>query len=142
MESVSDSDLDLCDRFVNKDWHAFQSRFNYSAILYANERKRMIQCTNSLFRFIWKQILAPGNKYTILLNNGKDVTKNLFELPPGTCVIIRREDGESLRAQWDGERVTVRSKCKFSNCQFEVYFGFLYIRAKTKIIFSLIFVAP
>ena len=76
----------------------------------------MIQCANGLFRFIWEkklQIIASGSKCTILLNNGKDVTKNLCELPPGTCVIIRREDGESLKALWDGERVTIKSKCKF-----------------------------
>ena len=58
------------------------------------------------------QVITSGTKCTILHKDGRDVTKTIHDLPSGTIVVIRREDGHRMDAVWDGNRISLSSKCK------------------------------
>ena len=47
------------------------------------------------------QTVAP----MVTLKDGRDVTESLHDLPVGTALIVRRADGATMDAMWDGERL-------------------------------------
>ena len=52
------------------------------------------------------QTVAP----MVTLKDGSDVTESLHDLPVGTALIVRRADGATMNAMWDGERLASPKK--------------------------------
>ena len=52
------------------------------------------------------QTVAP----MVTLKDGSDVTESLHDLPVGTGLIVRRADGATMNAMWDGERLASPKK--------------------------------
>ena len=56
------------------------------------------------------QIIQPVGKSMVTLLDGTDVTEGLHDLPVGTLLVVRRVDGATMDAMWDGEKLTSPKK--------------------------------
>ena len=63
----------------------------------------------------------------VTLLDGTDVTEGLHDLPVGTLLIVRRADGATMDAMWNGEKLA--SPKKGTTCNY--YILFLNIRPTT-----------